>query len=69
MNCSGSSKAIGSEACQINDLDHSPMFLRGLSGVSEACQINDLDHWDNQSVLGSMVSEACRQQSRARFPS
>ena len=33
-----------SEACQINDLDHSTKPATDRGGVSEACQINDLDH-------------------------
>jgi len=33
-----------SEACQINDLDHSRFIRTTGKRVSEACQINDLDH-------------------------
>ena len=33
-----------SEACQINDLDHTAFRNHGFNFVSEACQINDLDH-------------------------
>ena len=33
-----------SEACQINDLDHSEHRGQLFGVVSEACQINDLDH-------------------------
>ena len=35
---------IVSEACQINDLDHTVSNTLYLNHVSEACQINDLDH-------------------------
>ena len=35
-----------SEACQINDLDHSLPDVDRERGVSEACRINDLDHGD-----------------------
>ena len=33
-----------SEACQINDLDHTRREWSYAEVVSEACQINDLDH-------------------------
>ena len=36
--------SLVSEACQINDLDHTVITIIGNLTVSEACQINDLDH-------------------------
>ena len=60
MNCSGSSKAIVSEACQINDLDHVHVEDFDTNRVSEACQINDLDHLYWPRRTSSTVSEACQ---------
>ena len=49
-----------SEACQINDLDHSAFHSPATYSVSEACQINDLDH-ELVEVAGiRRVSEACQ---------
>ena len=39
-------RCIVSEACQINDLDHTHASNKAEISVSEACQINDLDHLD-----------------------
>ena len=33
-----------SDACQINDFDHTHTSLPVSDGVSDACQINDFDH-------------------------
>ena len=33
-----------SDACQINDFDHSESTTTGAVLVSDACQINDFDH-------------------------
>ena len=33
-----------SDACQINDLDHTIVVSNSCVAVSDACQINDLDH-------------------------
>ena len=33
-----------SDACQINDFDHTARPLTAVHGVSDACQINDFDH-------------------------
>ena len=49
-----------SEACQINDLDHTLTENYDVHVVSEACQINDLDHLSAISVAFPCVSEACQ---------
>ena len=49
-----------SEACQINDLDHSVRELCDAGLVSEACQINDLDHECGLRRGEIAVSEACQ---------
>ena len=49
-----------SEACQINDLDHSIRHFTASHRVSEACQINDLDHNDYYYQQIYDVSEACQ---------
>ena len=49
-----------SEACQINDLDHSYAAKDEDDAVSEACQINDLDHEEEYSSSSFFVSEACQ---------
>ena len=36
---------IVSDACQINDFDHTHTSLPVSDGVSDACQINDFDHY------------------------
>ena len=33
-----------SDACQINDFDHTARIRHGKDQVSDACQINDFDH-------------------------
>ena len=37
-------QAMVSDACQINDFDHSDELDRLQVNVSDACQINDFDH-------------------------
>ena len=49
-----------SEACQINDLDHSCNTISKTLHVSEACQINDLDHLKTDYLPVPVVSEACQ---------
>ena len=44
-------KVMVSEACQINDLDHSVVNFPAPAVVSEACQINDLDHFELERLL------------------
>ena len=49
-----------SDACQINDFDHTLERLRGCVLVSDACQINDFDHKLTPLNLACWVSDACQ---------
>ena len=45
-----------SDACQINDFDHSCLTIFVVRYVSDACQINDFDQVMRNSVRGTSVA-------------
>ena len=49
-----------SDACQINDFDHSYFVERKTYPVSDACQINDFDHEVDEPHYTYTVSDACQ---------
>mgnify|MGYP006966510024 CR=1 FL=1 len=49
-----------SDACQINDFDHSLRITPRTILVSDACQINDFDHQGVHNGDHHAVSDACQ---------
>ena len=49
-----------SDACQINDFDHTTHTTCQTNTVSDACQINDFDHTLERLRGCVLVSDACQ---------
>ena len=59
---SGSNRNVPtvSDACQINDFDHTIICMSSILLVSDACQINDFDHITCCTTDMPLVSDACQ---------